>query len=341
MRDYAKVSPKFWTGESGKKMRGQVEAQIVAMYLMSSPHSDMTGVYTCPMIYIAYETGLGMEGASKGLQRLIETDFCTYEEVSETVFVHEMAKYQIGEELKVNDNQVKSVKKAYASMKGVIRERFFARYHISFHLEGVSPFEAPSKPLRSQEQEQKQEQKQEQAQASVGAVTAAQLSIAMRKAGVNSQPADPRLIAFAEQGVSVETVEAACSEAKKSKPNESIGVGYVAKILERWAREASELKAKGAVTPKREPAWWLTPETKLAKAMEVGVGPANLGESNPAWEARIRAAIDNGGKPPVHKQSPPVTVMAAEPKRIEVELSAEEKAHRSQALKAALSRASA
>lgn len=86
-------------------------------------------------------------------------------------------------------------------------------------------------------------------QQGAGAATAVQISIAMRKAGVESQPADPRLIALAEQGVSVETVAAACAEAKKAKPNESIGVGYVVKILERWAKDAAGLKALGPITP--------------------------------------------------------------------------------------------
>jgi len=45
-------------------------------------------------------------------------------------------------------------------------------------------------------------------------------------------------------------------------------------------------------------AWWASEAAKLAKAAEVGVGPARRGESTAAWEARIREAIDNGGKPP-------------------------------------------
>jgi len=80
-----------------------------------------------------------------------------------------------------------------------------------------------------------------------GATSAADLSIAMRKKGVQTQPADPRLIELAAQGVSVEVVEAACDVAIKAKPNETIGIGYVLKILERWAREAAELKAGGAM----------------------------------------------------------------------------------------------
>jgi hypothetical protein len=146
MRDYSKVGPKFWIGETGKALRGHPEAQIVAMYLMTCPNSEMTGVFYCPMWAIAAETGLGEEGASKGLQRLVEVDFCTYEAGKELVFVHEMAKYQIGEELKVNDNQVKSVQKAFSSMKGVIRQRFFEKYEGAFHLVDSSPSQAPSKP---------------------------------------------------------------------------------------------------------------------------------------------------------------------------------------------------
>lgn len=146
MRDYGKVSPKFWIGKSGKALRGHPEAQIVALYLMTCPTSDMTGVFNCPLMYIAHETGLGLEGASKGLKRLIEGDFCTFDEDSDMVFVHEMAKYQIGEELKVNDNQVKSVKRAYQSMPEAIKPEFFSRYKDAFHLPVGSPSEAPPKP---------------------------------------------------------------------------------------------------------------------------------------------------------------------------------------------------
>lgn len=127
-------------------MRGHQEAQIVALYLMTCPTSDMTGVFHCPLMYIAHETGLGLEGASKGLQRLIEGDFCTFDEETDMVFVHEMAKYQIAEELKVSDNQAKGVKKAYLSMPETIKIAFFERYKDAFHLADKSPLQAPSKP---------------------------------------------------------------------------------------------------------------------------------------------------------------------------------------------------
>ena len=95
MRDYAKISPQFWIGNTGKKLReAGAEATIVALYLLSNPHANMIGFYYLPKLYIAHETSLGMEGASKGLQRAIEAGFCGYDDASEVVFVYEMARYQ-------------------------------------------------------------------------------------------------------------------------------------------------------------------------------------------------------------------------------------------------------
>jgi hypothetical protein len=61
-----------------------------------------------------------------------------------------------------------------------------------------------------------------------------------------------------------------------------------------WCRNAGPTAAAKASSG----SWWASDESKLAKAMEVGVGPAHRGEPDSAWQARIRAAIENGGKPP-------------------------------------------
>ena len=52
MRDYAKVMPTFWTGETGKAIRRRgPEGVICALYLMSSPASNMLGLYYQPILY--------------------------------------------------------------------------------------------------------------------------------------------------------------------------------------------------------------------------------------------------------------------------------------------------
>ena len=163
MRDYSTVSPKFWIGETGKKLRGNPEAQVLALYLMTSPHANMIGVFHCPVLYMAHETGLGMEGASKALTSLIEAGYCSYEESSETVFVHRMAAFQIAEQIKPTDKRAGWVVKEWQNISSsAIRAEFYAIYSEVFNLpkqgEKPSPFQAPSKPLPSQEQEQEQEQ---------------------------------------------------------------------------------------------------------------------------------------------------------------------------------------
>lgn len=166
MRDYGKVSPQFWIGETGKQLRGDANAQLLALYLMTCPHSTMTGVFHCPILYMAHETGLGIEGATKALARLSEVGFCEYEEASETVFVIRMAAYQIGDSLKPNDNRVLGLRKEVERMpESRAKSRFLAVYGVAFGL--VEPgkkgrgSKAPRKPLPSQEQEQEQEQEKD------------------------------------------------------------------------------------------------------------------------------------------------------------------------------------
>lgn len=167
MRDYSKVTGAFWTGKTGRALRGDSQAQVVAMYLLTTKHANMIGVFHCPLVYIAHETGSPIEGASKALRRLSELGFCTFDEETEMVWVHEMAKFQIGDALDPRDKQVKSIQKQYEAIpESRMRQGFYERYKGAFHLVEVSnsssPFEAPSKPLRSQEQEQESEQEQKQ-----------------------------------------------------------------------------------------------------------------------------------------------------------------------------------
>lgn len=170
MRDYAKIGPKFWIGKTGKKLRtAGIEAQLVALYLMSSPHANMLGLYYIPQAFISHETGLGFEGASKGLQGCIEAGFCQYDEDSEMVWVMEMARFQVGDELHGKDLRIKGVQNEYDSLpENPYLAAFFDMYSKAFCMSSKrdtgSPLEAPSKPLRSQEQEQEQEQEQKQEQ---------------------------------------------------------------------------------------------------------------------------------------------------------------------------------
>ena len=145
MRDYGKVSPQFWVGRTGKSLRGNANAQIVALYLMTSPHANMIGVYYCPLAYISNETGLSLDAITKALEAL--TDFCTIDSELEYVFVHQFASNQIGEQLKPDDKRVKGIINELAKLpESECKKAFIKHYQTAFYL---SPLEEPNKPLRS------------------------------------------------------------------------------------------------------------------------------------------------------------------------------------------------
>lgn len=153
MRDYAKITPFFWIDEQGKaiKQYGN-KTQLLAFYLLTCPQATMIGIYYLPIPYIAHETQLSKKQVGDCLAHLSEVGFCIYDEASEYVWVINMAKSQIGENLKANDNRIKNVEEAYQALPQLpFLKDFYDKYHEDFHLavprENYTPFEGASKPL--------------------------------------------------------------------------------------------------------------------------------------------------------------------------------------------------
>lgn len=78
MREYASISPRFWIGDTGRKLRGNPEAQVLALYLMSNHHTNMIGVYHCTLGYMAEDMGLTLKKAQDALRDLVAAGFCEY-----------------------------------------------------------------------------------------------------------------------------------------------------------------------------------------------------------------------------------------------------------------------
>lgn len=169
-RDYAKVLPTFWTGATGRAIRRLgPECQVVALYLITSPHALSTGLYHLPIAYLCADTGCPIEGASKALRRLSEEGFCRYDEATETVWVPEMARHQIGETLSGGDKRRQWVTKEVEKFRkrpffNDFLEKYGNAYGVSFVVDAKphrSPIEAPSEPHRSLELELETKTEQE------------------------------------------------------------------------------------------------------------------------------------------------------------------------------------
>lgn len=156
MRDYAKVAPQFWTGETGRQLRPLgAEVRVVATYLMTSPHANMLGLFYCPIAYIVEDTAIPIEGCKKALQSLSEVGFAAFDQATSMVWVKEMARFQIGERLERKDKRCIGIAKEYAALpNNPFLKPFFDRYGGPFHitnargLEGApqDPAQAPSMP---------------------------------------------------------------------------------------------------------------------------------------------------------------------------------------------------
>ena len=170
MRDFAKISPKFWMGHTGRVIRELgPEAQITALYLLTSPHSNMLGLYYCPITYISHDTGSPLEGASKALLSLIEGYFCAYDFAAEMVWVFEMAKFQISDQLLPQDKRCTGIQNMYNELPanaylGDFFDKYASRFNLKTKRENVilekplpRGLQGASKPLRSKEKEKEKE----------------------------------------------------------------------------------------------------------------------------------------------------------------------------------------
>jgi hypothetical protein len=151
MRDYGKIAPQFWTGETGKAIRAAgPQVQVVACYLMTGPSSTMWGLYYLPLPTLCHEVGCSLRDARKALLTLSKVDFAHYDECSEHAWIPNMAHFQIGESLKPKDKRILCIIKALEGLRNTpFFNDFLKRYQQAFCLEGVSPIDAPSMPLDS------------------------------------------------------------------------------------------------------------------------------------------------------------------------------------------------
>jgi hypothetical protein len=165
MRDHAVISPHFWTGDTGRELRKDPDAQRIAFYLMTCPSANMIGLYYLPIPLICHEVGISKEGAMKGLARLSEGGFCAYDAPSEVVFVKQMARYQVGEVVHPGDKRLLGVQRMLLQMKNsCFYNEFLERYAEIFHLTlapNGSPSIAPSKGHGSSYKDQEQDKEKE------------------------------------------------------------------------------------------------------------------------------------------------------------------------------------
>ncbi len=159
MRDYGTVCPAFWRGQTGKEIRAMGQAaQLVSVYLITAPDSNLIGLYYLPLLLLAHETNCTVEEARQVLTALADLHWAYYDLQTETVWIRNMAFYQVTEEVKPTDKRWPAIVRELASYdKSPFFRPFLDLYGEPFHLQGAfepasetgaSPSQGPSKGLR-------------------------------------------------------------------------------------------------------------------------------------------------------------------------------------------------
>jgi hypothetical protein len=163
MRDYGKVHTTFWSSTTTRNL--SEDGRALALYLLTSPHSTITGVFRLPDGYVCDDMQWSSERVAEGFAELFRKGFANRCETTKWVWISKHLKWNEPE----NPNQRKSAAKVALSIPDecVWKADFIGEWGGFLGIEW-QPLPNPSRtvpePFLNQKQEQEQEQKQKQEQ---------------------------------------------------------------------------------------------------------------------------------------------------------------------------------
>jgi hypothetical protein len=156
MRDYGKIHTSFWASDT---IRGLSEdGRLLAIYLMTSPHSTIAGVFRLPDGYVCEDVSWEPERIAKVFAELFAKGFANRCETTKWVWILKHLEWNPPE----NPNQRKAASKVACSVPDECgwKQAFMRACGEALGLkapEKSNPSETVPKPFRNQEQEQEQE----------------------------------------------------------------------------------------------------------------------------------------------------------------------------------------
>jgi hypothetical protein len=204
MRDYGKVHTKFWSSKSVRDL--SEDGRILALYLLTSPHSTIAGVFRLPDGYVCEDIQWSPERVAKGFAELFHNGFANRCETSKWVWICKHLEWNPPE----NPNQRKSAAKMAISIpddcawKPVFMRDCGELLGIS-ESQKSNPSVTLPKPFLNQEQEQEQEQEGVTVPANgSGPSMAAAICIALRSIGMaRTNPGNPLLAQLISDGADI------------------------------------------------------------------------------------------------------------------------------------------
>jgi hypothetical protein len=157
MRDYGKVHTSFWSSQTIKSL--SEDGRTLALYLLTSPHSTIAGVFRLPDGYVCEDIGWTSARVAKGFAELLANGYANRCETTKWVWICKHLEWNPPE----NPNQRKSAAKLGLSVPVECGWKLdFMR--VCGELLGIedapepNPLPTVPQPLLNQKQEQEQKQ---------------------------------------------------------------------------------------------------------------------------------------------------------------------------------------
>ena len=107
---YSKVFVKIWHSKDFRML--SEEGKMLFLYLLTSPHRNMGGLYYLPLPYLCFDVGLDKERVSKAFEELTDKDMALYDYNTQVVLIKKWFCYNPIE----NENQAKGLNKQLAEI---------------------------------------------------------------------------------------------------------------------------------------------------------------------------------------------------------------------------------
>jgi hypothetical protein len=98
---YYRVTPRFWQDRDVRSW--PEDSRWLAVYLISSPHRNMTGLFYCPLTYMQSDLQWPANRLQKAFEGLVQAGFIEYDKDAEVVLITNALKH----DSPGNENQVK------------------------------------------------------------------------------------------------------------------------------------------------------------------------------------------------------------------------------------------
>lgn len=110
MRDYGRVHCAFWTSRDIERLSD--DARILALYLLTGPHTTISGAFRLPDLYVSEDLRWPLERVRKGFDELLANGFANRCETTKWVWICKFLDWNTPE----NPNQWKAARKLAAQV---------------------------------------------------------------------------------------------------------------------------------------------------------------------------------------------------------------------------------